>query len=70
MLVVGSGKWVFPVDEVHRIHRFHLNEFKATPVVVSKSNETYTQGVIDWHNKKVNYLDAELVLDTLDRRIL
>lgn len=71
MLVVGSGgKWVFPVDEVHRIYRFHLNEFKATPVVVSKATETYTQGVIDWHNKKVNYLDAELVLNTLDRRIL
>ena len=71
MLVVGkNGKWVFPVDEVHRIYRFHLNEFKATPVVLAKLPETYTQGIIDWHNKKVNYLDAELLLDTLDRKIL
>lgn len=70
MLVVGkNGKWVFPVDEVHRIYRFHLNEFKATPVVISRANETYSQGVIDWHHKKVNYLDAQLLLDTLDRRI-
>jgi chemotaxis-related protein WspD len=72
MLVVGQkdSKWVFPVDEVHRIHRFHLNELKAVPVVVSQANETYTQAVIDWQNDKVNYLDAELLLDTLARRIL
>jgi len=72
MLVVGQkdSKWVFPVDEVHRINRFHLNELKAAPVVVSKANETYTQGVIEWQNEKVNYLDAELLLDTLARRIL
>ena len=70
MLVVGkNGKWVFPVDEVHRIYRFHINEFKATPVVISRSQETYSQGVIDWHHKKVNYLNAELLLDTLVRRI-
>ena len=70
MLVVGkNGKWVFPVNEVHRIYRFHLNEFKATPVVISRSQETYSQGVIDWHHKKVNYLNAELLLDTLARRI-
>ncbi len=70
MLVVGkNGKWVFPVDEVHRIYRFHFNEFKATPVVISRSQETYSQGVIDWHDKKVNYLNAELLLDMLARRI-
>lgn len=71
MLVVGHGsKWVFPVDQVHRIHRFHTDELKTPPVVVAKANETYTAGVIDWHDKKVNYLDAELLFDTLARRIL
>ena len=72
MLVVGQkdSKWVFPVDEVHRIYRIHLNEIKAVPVVVSQANETYTLGVIDWQNEKVNYLDAELLLNTLARKIL
>ena len=72
MLVVGQkdSKWVFPVDEVHRISRIHLKELKAVPVVVSQANETYTLGVLDWQNEKVNYLDAELLLDTLARRIL
>lgn len=72
MLVVGhkDSKWVFPVDEVHRISRIHLKELKAVPVVVSQAKETYTFGVLDWQNEKVNYLDAELLLDTLARRIL
>lgn len=72
MLVVGQkdSKWVFPVDEVQRISRIHLKELKAVPVVVSQANETYTLGVLDWQNEKVNYLDAELLLDTLARRIL
>lgn len=70
MLVVGhkDSKWVFPVDEVQRVYRIHLNELKAAPVVSTKG--TYTQGVIDWQHKKVNYLDAKFLLDTLDDRIL
>jgi len=72
LLVVGQqdSKWVFIVDEVHRIYRIHLSELKAVPVVISQAQETYTQGVIDWQNEKVNYLDAELLLATLARRIL
>ena len=72
MLVVGKkdSNWVFPVDEVYRIYRFELKELKPAPVVISKANETYTQGVIDWQNEKLSYLDAQLLFDTLDRRIL
>jgi len=72
MLVIGhkGSKCVFPVDEVQRIYRIHLNELKAPPVVVAKANETYTQGIIDWHKEKVNYLNTELLFDALDRKIL
>lgn len=72
MLVVGKKDsiWVFPVDEVYRIYRFDLKELKPAPVVISKAKETYTQGVIDWQNEKLSYLDAQLLFDTLDRRIL
>ena len=71
-IVVGQSDyfWVFPVDEVQRICRFHPSELKATPVVVSQATETYTQGVIDWQSKKVNYLDAELLLHALNRKLL
>ncbi len=72
LLVVGHKErgWVFPVDEVYRIHRFHMGELEAVPVVIAKANETYTQGVIDWYQKKVNYLDTELLFETLERRII
>jgi chemotaxis-related protein WspD len=72
MLIVGhpESTWVFPVDEVQRISRFDSSELQPPPVVLSYATDTYTQGVIDWHNEKVNYLDAELLLHSLDRKLL
>ncbi len=72
LLVAGhhDRKWVFPVDEVYRIHRVHADELKAVPVVISQASESYTQGIIDWQTKKVNYLDADLLFYTLERKIL
>lgn len=72
MIVAGQGidKWVFPVDEVHGIYRFHSNELKDAPVVISKAAEAYTEGIINWQGKKVNYLDSELLFYTLNQKIL
>lgn len=72
MLVVGQkdSKWVFCVDEVDGIYRFHRNALTDAPVVVAKANETYTKGIVEWRNKKVNYLDAELLFYTLNRKVL
>ncbi len=72
MLVVGHDdrKWVFPVDEVHRIHRVQEKELKEVPVVVSQASQAYTQGIIDWQTKKVNYLDADLLFYALERSLL
>lgn len=72
MIVAGqeTDKWVFPVDEVHGIYRFHSNELKDAPVVISKAAEAYTEGIIHWQGKKVNYLDSELLFYTLNHKIL
>jgi chemotaxis-related protein WspD len=72
MIVAGQGidKWVFPVDEVHGVYRFHFNELRDAPVVISKAAEAYTEGIINWQGKKVNYLDSELLLYTLNHKIL
>jgi chemotaxis-related protein WspD len=69
MIVVErqASRWVFPVDEVHRVYRFHPNEVQEAPVVVTQAKKAYTQGIIDWQHKKVNYLDADRLFDTLDR---
>jgi chemotaxis-related protein WspD len=62
--------WVFPVDEVYRVHRFQTSDLQEPPVVVARAQQSYTQGIIDWHDGKVNYLDADRLLITLDRRLL
>lgn len=72
MIVVAKkdNRWVFIVDEVCGIHRFQIGELQNTPVVISKASEAYTKGVILWQGHKVNYLDADLLFYTLNRRIL
>jgi len=71
MIVAGRNdeKWVFPVDEVHETYRFHINDFKAAPVVISKASETYTKGVVTWKDKKLNFLDSELLFYTLKHKV-
>ncbi|MEH2382881.1 MAG: chemotaxis protein CheW [Nostoc sp.] len=72
MMVAGyqNDKWVFPVDEVYGIYRFHLNELRDAPVVIAKAAQAYTQGIINWQTKKVNCLDFELLFYTLNSKIL
>jgi chemotaxis-related protein WspD len=71
-IVVGDGdnKWVFPVDEVYGIHRFYTQEVHKAPVVIAKAAESYTQGIINWEGRKINYLDFDLIFYTIDRKIL
>lgn len=71
MIVAGRGenKWVFPVDEVQGIYRFHLSEFKEAPVVISKASEAYTKGVVTWQDQKLNFLNAELLFYTLSHKV-
>jgi chemotaxis-related protein WspD len=72
MIVAGQGEdnWVFPVDEVHGIFRFHLSELQDAPVVITKSEEAYTKGIVFWEGQKVNYLDSDLLFYTLNQKIL
>ncbi|HTL89871.1 MAG TPA: chemotaxis protein CheW [Leptolyngbya sp.] len=72
MLIVHSNhrKWVFPVDEVYGIQRYPLRDIQDPPVVITKANAAYTQGILTWQNQKISYLNAERLIDTLDRRVL
>jgi chemotaxis-related protein WspD len=72
MIVAGQNdeKCVFQVDEVYGTYRFHLNELREAPVVITKAAEAYTKGVINWEGEKVNYLDADLLFYTLNHKIL
>jgi chemotaxis-related protein WspD len=55
---------------VHGVFRFHQNELRDAPIVITKATETYTQGIVHWQTQKVNCLDSELLFYTLNHKIL
>lgn len=64
-----GSRLVFPVDEVHGIHRFHPREAKPAPATVARATLTYTKGVLAWQNRSVGWLDDELLFHTLNRSL-
>jgi chemotaxis-related protein WspD len=68
MVVAGhkGSRFVFPVEEVHGIHRFNPDELKAVPSTVAKAQATYIRGLLLWQDKSVGCLDDQLLFDMLD----
>lgn len=67
---VEGYSWAFAVDEVYGVHRVREQDLRPAPVAITKSEASYTISTINWKNKKVNYLDSELLFYTLQRRVL
>ena len=59
----------FPVEEVHGICRFEPHQLKSTPATVSLSNQTCSRGILQWQERAVGYLDAEVLFSTLNRSL-
>ncbi|MCC5669299.1 chemotaxis protein CheW [Nostoc sp. CHAB 5784] len=72
MVVVEKfgNPWVFPVDEICGMHRIHPMELTNVPATLSKMPENYTQGLFNWKNQKVGYLDDELLFYALSKKVL
>ena len=62
-----TQSFVFPVSEVHGIHRYSDNAVQALPATVSKSKNSYTTGVLPWNSHHVGMLDHELLFYALSR---
>ena len=60
---------VFPVDEVHGVHRFQVQDLREPPATVAKSNPSYTQGLFLWGKRTVGFLDTSLVFPALNRSL-
>ena len=69
LLVASSAgaRLVFPVDEVHGIHRFDAKQLVEAPATVAKATATYTKSVLAWRDKTVGCLDDQLLFYTLNR---
>lgn len=65
----NGSTWVFAADEIHGIHHASNDDLRNVPTTLSKSQATYTKGIIKWHDKNVAYLDEELLFYTLYNKI-
>lgn len=64
-----SKRMVFPVDEVHGVHRFEPDQLREPPATLTKSGTSYTRGVLPWNNRLAIYLDADLLFPALSQSI-
>lgn len=65
----AGNRYVFPVTEVHGLHRHHPSEIQAAPATLSKSKTTYCKGILSWRDAQVGCLDAELLFYTLNKSL-
>jgi chemotaxis-related protein WspD len=65
----GASAAVFPVDEVHSVHRYSLPQLTAVPATVSKAQATYTKAILSWHERTVGILDEQLLLYSVDHSL-
>jgi len=64
-----DSRIVFPVDEVHGIHRFHPGELTEVPATVAKATATHTKAMLPWENRAIGCLDEQLLFYTLNRSL-
>lgn len=76
----AGNAWVFPVDELYGLHRFHRQELRDAAKNMTQATQTYTKGLFSWqvanfqtlqqevHLQTVSYLDDELLFTTLARK--
>lgn len=71
LLVASSNgeRLVFPVDEVHGIHRFDPSQLADAPATISRATSTYTRAMLDWQGKSVGVLDEQLLFQSLKRTL-
>lgn len=71
MLVLANdtSHFIFLVSEVKGTHRFHSDELKPPPSTLAQAKGAYTRGILSWQGHHVAFLDAELLLYSLDKSL-
>lgn len=76
----AGNTWVFAVDELYGIYRFHQRELRDASRNMTQATQTYTQALFSWQpnnfqtsqpetrSQTVSYLDDELLFTTLARK--
>lgn len=71
LLVAGweGSRLVFPVDEVHGLHRFDSQQITDPPATVAKASVSFTRGIFAWRERSVGFLDPGLLFSALNRSL-
>jgi chemotaxis-related protein WspD len=71
MVVTTQGEHVtvFPVDEVHGVHRFSPSELAPVPSTIGQTAAMYTRGILPWREKTVGVLDGDSLYHAINRSI-
>jgi chemotaxis-related protein WspD len=64
-----NGPVVFPVDAVDGVHRFARADFQAVPATLAQLSASHAEAVVAWKDTTVGLLDADKLLDTLNRSL-
>ncbi len=64
-----DSRIVFPVDEVHGIHRYSAGELKDVPATVAKAAARYTRAMLPWNDRAIGCLDDQLLFYALNRSL-
>jgi chemotaxis-related protein WspD len=69
MLVIqqNGDRTVCPVEEVHGVERFDLQDLKTVPATLAGAAVSYIKAVLFWRRRSVGVLDAELLFHALNR---
>lgn len=63
-----NSRLVFPVHEVHGVHRYHPKDLRDVPVTLAKAGAgAYILGVLPWEGKAVGCMDDELLFYAVDK---
>lgn len=62
-------QYVFLVSEVSGTFNYHPEELKLPPATLSQAAGTFTRGILQWKNKDVAFLDAELLFYNMEKKL-
>ncbi len=71
MLVSNGGEHatVFPVDEVHGVHRYSGSELAPVPSTIGQTAAIYSKGILPWRDTTVGVLDGDSLFYAVNRSI-
>lgn len=63
------GRLLVAVDEVQIAHRYHDGEILPPPATLSRSETSFTQGLLALDGRMIGVIDEARLMDALDRNI-